>query len=242
MAVVKGVSRAPRPSRMRHHGRMPDRTANVDEGWRACARPRRPSTAGARRGRLTFLGHSTVLIEVDDLRILTDPVLREGFGPVRRQVQAVLPELFEDLDAVFISHGHHDHLDPPSLRRIPGKPTVIVPRGFGRFGERAGLGPVEEVEPGDRLTIDRVRFEVLYAEHSGTPRAVRADRPGDRLPHRGIAHRLLPGDTDLFPAMGELAGRLDVAMLPVWGWGPTIGEGHMNPVRAAAVAASSGRA
>ena len=71
-----------------------------------------------------------MLIEVDDLRILTDPVLREGVGPVRRQVQAVLPELFADLDAVFISHGHHDHLDPPSLRRIPGKPTLIVPRGL----------------------------------------------------------------------------------------------------------------
>ena len=46
-----------------------------------------------------------------------------------------------------------------------------------------------------------------------------------------------PGDTDLFPGMGALAGRLDVAMLPVWGWGPTIGQGHMDPVRAAAAAA-----
>ena len=192
MAVVKGVSSRARPSRMRHHGRMPDRTANVDEGWRAVRAASPAVDGGARRGRLTFLGHSTVLIEVDDLRILTDPVLREGFGPVRRQVQAVLPELFEDLDAVFISHGHHDHLDPPSLRRIPGKPTVIVPRGFRRFGERAGLGPVEEVEPGDRLTIDRVRFEVAVRRALGPPRAARADRPGDRLPHRGVADRLLP--------------------------------------------------
>ena len=46
-----------------------------------------------------------------------------------------------------------------------------------------------------------------------------------------------PGDTDLFPAMDELAGTLDVALLPVWGWGPTIGEGHMDPERAAQAAA-----
>ncbi len=46
-----------------------------------------------------------------------------------------------------------------------------------------------------------------------------------------------PGDTDLFPGMGDLAGRLDLALLPVWGWGPTIGEGHMNPERAAQAAA-----
>ncbi len=222
---------------MRHHGRMPDRTANVDEGWRAVRAASPAVEGGARRGRLTFLGHSTVLIEVDELRILTDPVLREGFGPVRRQVQAVLPQLFEDLDAVFITHGHHDHLDPPSLRRIPGKPTVIVPRGFRRFGERAGLGPVEEVEPGDRLTIDRVRFEVLYAEHSGRREPLGPTGPAIGCLIAGSRTVYFPGDTDLFPAMGELAGRLDVAMLPVWGWGPTIGEGHLNPVRAAAVAA-----
>ena len=74
----------------------------------------------------------------------------------------MLPELFADLDAVFISHGHHDHLDLPSLRRIPGKPTVIVPRGLREASaRRSGLGPVEEVDPGDRLTIDRVQLEVV---------------------------------------------------------------------------------
>ena len=91
------------------------------------------AAAGPAHARVTFLGHSTLLIEVDDLRILTDPVLREGMGPIRRQVKAVLPELFADLDAVFISHGHHDHLDLGSLRQIPGKPTLIVPRGFGKI-------------------------------------------------------------------------------------------------------------
>jgi L-ascorbate metabolism protein UlaG (beta-lactamase superfamily) len=222
---------------VRHHGRMPDRTANVDAGWRAI-RAASPAVDGdVDRGRITFLGHSTVLIEVDDLRILTDPVLREGIGPVRRQVQAVLPELFADLDAVFISHGHHDHLDPPSLRRIPGKPTLIVPKGFRRIAEKAGLGPVEEVEPGDRLTIDRVRFEVLYADHSGRREPMGPSGPAIGCVIAGSRTVYFPGDTDLYPAMGDLVGRLDVAMLPVWGWGPTIGHGHMNPVRAAAAAA-----
>jgi L-ascorbate metabolism protein UlaG (beta-lactamase superfamily) len=149
----------------------------------------------------------------------------------------VLPELFADLDAVFISHGHHDHLDPPSLRRIPGKPTVIVPRGFGRMAAKLDLGPVEEVEPGDRLTIDRVRFSVVEALHSGRREPFGPVGPAIGCVIEGSRTVYFPGDTDLFPAMGELAGLLDLALLPVWGWGPTIGEGHMNPERAAQAAA-----
>jgi L-ascorbate metabolism protein UlaG (beta-lactamase superfamily) len=213
------------------------RHAAVNESWRAIRAAAPAATAGPKHARLTFLGHSTVLIEVDDLRILTDPVLREGLGPVRRQVRAVLPDLFADLDAVFISHGHHDHLDPPSLRRIPGRPTVIVPRGFGRIVGRLGLGPVEEVEPGDRLVIDRVHFQAVHAEHSGRREPFGPSGPAMGCVVAGSHTVYFPGDTDLFPAMADLAGRLDVALLPVWGWGPTIGDGHMDPERAAAAAA-----
>ena len=154
---------------------------------------------------------------------------------MRRQVRAVLPELFADLDAIFISHGHHDHLDPPSLRRIPGKPTVIVPRGFGRMAAKLDLGPVE-VEPGDIRDRPR-RFEVTHAEHSGRREPLGPSGPAVGCVLAGSKTVYFPGDTDLFPGMGELIGRLDVAMLPVWGWGPTIGEGHMYPVRAAAATA-----
>ncbi len=216
---------------------MPHRHAAVDHGWRTVRAAAPAPEAGPEHAQLTFLGHSTVLIEVDDLRILMDPVLREGLGPVRRQVRAVLPELFADLDAVFISHGHHDHLDPPSLRRIPGRPTVIVPKGFGRLVSKLELGPVEEVEPGDRLTIDRVHFEVVEAKHSGRREPFGPEGPAIGCVVAGSRTIYFPGDTDLFPAMGELAGRLDAALLPVWGWGPTIGVGHMDPVRAAAAAA-----
>src|SRR5690349_21243932 len=216
---------------------MPDRPAAVDPAWRAVRAAAPAATAGPDRARLTFLGHSTVLIEIDDLRILTDPVLRHGFGPVRRQVAAVLPELFADLDAVFISHGHHDHLDQPSLRQIPGQPTVIVPRGFGRMASRWGLGPVEEVMPGDGLVIDRVRVEVVHAEHSGKRVPFGPTGPAIGAVIRGSRSVYFPGDTDLFSGMTDLAGTLDVALLPVWGWGPTIGEGHMDPTRAAEAAA-----
>jgi L-ascorbate metabolism protein UlaG (beta-lactamase superfamily) len=216
---------------------MPDRPAALDPAWRAVRAASPAATAGPTHAQLTFLGHSTVLIEIDDLRILTDPVLRRGFGPVRRQVAAVLPELFADLDAVFISHGHHDHLDQPSLKGIPGQPTVIVPRGFGRMAANWRLGPVEEVAPGDGLTIDRVRLEVVHAAHSGKREPFGPTGPAIGAVIRGSRSVYFPGDTDLFAQMRDLAGSLDVALLPVWGWGPTIGEGHMDPARAAEAAA-----
>jgi L-ascorbate metabolism protein UlaG (beta-lactamase superfamily) len=212
---------------------MPHRAAAVDQGWRAIRAAAPAAQAGPAHARLTFLGHSTLLIEVDDLRILTDPVLRDGVGPIRRQVRAVLPELFADLDAVFISHGHHDHFDLPSLRQIPGKPTVIVPRGFGKLAAKAAAGPVEEVEPGDRLSIDRVHFEVVQALHSGKREPMGPVGPAIGCVIRGSRTVYFPGDTDIFPEMDELAGGLDVAVMPVWGWGATIGPGHMDPRRAA---------
>jgi L-ascorbate metabolism protein UlaG (beta-lactamase superfamily) len=213
-----------------------ERRATRDPGWRAVRAAAPAAVAGPRRARLTFLGHSTVLIEVDDLRILTDPVLRRGLGPIRRQVQEILPELFADIDAVFISHGHHDHLDQASLRRIPGRPTVIVPRGYGGMAAGWGLGPVEEVDPGDELTIDRVRLEVVHADHSGKREPFGPEGPAIGCVVAGSRTIYFPGATDLFPGMEALAGRLDVALLPVWGWGPTIGHGHMDPGRAAMAA------
>jgi L-ascorbate metabolism protein UlaG (beta-lactamase superfamily) len=216
---------------------MPHRHAATDPAWRAIRAASPAATRGPAHARVTFLGHSTLLLEVDDLRILTDPFLRDGMGPVRRQTRAILPELFADLDAIFISHGHHDHLDMPSLRAIPGRPTIIVPKGFGALVAKEVTGPVEEVEPGDRLTIDRVHFEVTAAEHSGKREPLGPVGPALGCVIHGSRHIYFPGDTDLFPGLEPLAGTLDLALLPVWGWGPNIGPGHMDPGRAAQAAA-----
>src|ERR671935_3329837 len=66
-----------------------------------------------------YLGHSTVLVEIDGVRILTDPLLVERIGPLHRHTDAVA-HLLQDVDihAVLISHAHHDHLHVPSLRHV----------------------------------------------------------------------------------------------------------------------------
>jgi L-ascorbate metabolism protein UlaG (beta-lactamase superfamily) len=184
---------------------------------------------------LTFLGHSTVLIEVDELRILTDPMLAQWLGPIHRHHAPVAEEFLSDIDAIFISHAHQDHLHVPSLRRVPGKPTLLVPRGLGTVVDKAGL-PVTEVGIGDKLVIDQVELEVTYAEHAGRRLPFGPDAPAIGAVIRGSQNVYFAGDTDVFDAMTSF-GALDVALLPVWGWGPRLGPGHMDPKKAAQAAA-----
>jgi L-ascorbate metabolism protein UlaG (beta-lactamase superfamily) len=187
--------------------------------------------------RLTFLGHSTVLVDLDGVRVLTDPLLGHlAAGSIRRQVPAVLPGALVGLSAVFISHGHYDHLDLSSLRALPGEPEFIVPVGLGRVVAKAARGVVHEMRAGDRLRVGDLTLEAVPAEHGRrrSPYAIAESALGILI--SGSTGVYFAGDTDLFPGMGRLAGRVDVALLPVSGWGPTLGRGHLNPLRAAEAA------
>jgi L-ascorbate metabolism protein UlaG (beta-lactamase superfamily) len=180
--------------------------------------------------RVTYVGHSTVSIELDGVRVLTDPVLRGRFLHVERRAPAVDRAAIGQVDVVLISHAHHDHLDRPSLRELDAA-TVVAPDGAGRHVPHASR--VIEVGPGSTLSFGGVQIDVTYAAH----------RPG-RLRHQGspaLGYVLtgtrtiyFAGDTDLFPGMREIGARvLDLALLPVWGWGTRIGAGHLDPLRAA---------
>jgi L-ascorbate metabolism protein UlaG (beta-lactamase superfamily) len=174
-----------------------------------------------------YVGHSTVDIELDGVRLLTDPLLRRRVAHLGRAVPlGAVPRP----DAVLISHGHYDHLDPASLRLLPGSPRIVAPRGLGA---RLRQFDAVEVDVGDALRFGEV-----------TVRATNADHDGGRPPWgKGIAlgYALLgarriyfAGDTDLFAGMEALVPDLDLALIPIWGWGAKLGRGkHLDPVRAA---------
>jgi L-ascorbate metabolism protein UlaG (beta-lactamase superfamily) len=182
---------------------------------------------------LRYLGHSTVLFDIDGARILTDPLLVDRLGLLHRHSDAVA-HLIDDvkIDAVLISHAHHDHLHLPSLRRCRGRPRIIVPRGLGGLASRTGHD-VMEVTVGERFDVGGVGIEVIRAEHDGRrrPFGPSAESIGYRI--SGSSSAYFAGDTDLFPGMADMAGTVDVALLPVWGWGPRLGAGHLDPGRAA---------
>jgi L-ascorbate metabolism protein UlaG (beta-lactamase superfamily) len=187
--------------------------------------------------RLTFLGHSTVLVDLDGVRVLTDPLFGHlAGGAIRRHVPDVSPGSLPEVSAVVISHGHLDHLDLASLRALTGDPTLIVPVGLGRVVARVARGVVHEMRPGDCLKVGALTVEAVHAEHGRRRSPFTASEGALGILIAGSTTVYFAGDTDLFPAMSDLAGRVDVALLPVGGWGPTLGRGHLDPRRAAEAA------
>jgi L-ascorbate metabolism protein UlaG (beta-lactamase superfamily) len=203
--------------------------------------PSVPSRASIRRVRpihsppaaLTWLGHATVLVELGGQRVVTDPVLRRRVAHLVRHVPE--PALDGPVDAVLLSHLHRDHLDVPSLRRIDPGARLVVPRGTGHGLRKLGRDVVE-LAPGEELHAGGLRITAVPAFHHvrRTPFAKLSPAVGyvlDAGPRVYFA-----GDTEQFDAMADL-GAPAVALLPVWGWGPTLGPGHMDPEQAAAATA-----
>ena len=186
--------------------------------------------------RVTYVGHATVLLELDGLRLLTDPVLRSRVGPLRRHGAPPAPGLAQGLDAVLISHLHHDHADLPSLRRIERDVPVFVSPGAGGFLRRQGFTAVTELAPGESARIGEIAVTATEALHPSQRRLERdSEAVGFLLAGRRKVY--FAGDTDLFDGMEGLGDGLDLALLPIWGWGTSIGRGHLDPERAARAAA-----
>jgi L-ascorbate metabolism protein UlaG (beta-lactamase superfamily) len=177
------------------------------------------------------------LIELDGVRLLTDPVLRRRIGPLARIGPGVSADAVRPVDCVLLSHLHADHTDLRSLRDIGRSVCVLAPRPAGSWLARHGLHSVRELRAAEETSVNGVSVTATPAAHDGRrhPLGPAADPIGFLV--QGSRCVYFAGDTDYFPAMGKLSGSVDVALLPVWGWGSRLGPGHLDPQRAAEVAA-----
>jgi L-ascorbate metabolism protein UlaG (beta-lactamase superfamily) len=184
--------------------------------------------AGAR---IVYVGHATVLVEIDGLRLLTDPVLRPRLAHLRR-VGEVEPETLRNIDAVLISHVHFDHLDLPSLKLLGREVQVVVPRGASRLLTQRGFRSVTELAVDEVHRLGPLVLRATAAVHDPRrrPFGIRAEPLGYVI--RGSRTVYFAGDTELFDDMASL-GPVDVALVPISGWGRRLGAGHMD-ARAAA--------
>jgi L-ascorbate metabolism protein UlaG (beta-lactamase superfamily) len=183
---------------------------------------------------LTYIGHGTTLLRLTGLSILTDPMLRNWLGPLHRQGPAPSRSLPRTADLVLISHLHRDHLDIPSLRRFPADTPLVVPRGASKWALRGGGREIRELDVGETVSFDGVEVTAVRADHNGYRDRTWGERiqPVGYLIDAGGRRIYFAGDTDLYDEMSELAP-LDLALLPVWGWGASVGSGHLDPARAA---------
>lgn len=189
---------------------------------------------------VTWWGHASATIELGPVRVATDPLLGERLAHLRRHGPRPAAPAY-DADVVLVSHLHRDHLDVASLRRMtPGIP-VLVPAG-GESLVPATLD-ARPVRPGDEVDVAGVRVRVLPAHHDGRR------GPGSKQTGPALGFRLdhdagscwYPGDTGLAVDLSAV-GPVDLALVPVGGWGPTLGEHHLDPAQAATAVARVGAA
>jgi L-ascorbate metabolism protein UlaG (beta-lactamase superfamily) len=183
--------------------------------------------------KVTYLGHASLLVEMDGVSLLTDPVFRPSIYHLRRTSPSPDASLYRNVDAVLISHLHYDHLDFPTLKALGDSPLIYVPSGAGELMQRQGFRRFKEVSLGETFNIGQVKVQAVPAYHtpSRRPLGLQADCLGFLL--HGAANIYFPGDTQIFPEMADFNQDLDLALLPVWGWGPDKGRLHMGPKEAA---------
>ena len=188
-------------------------------------------------GTLTWWGHSTSTWRDADTTVLFDPVLTARLGHLRRVRGPVPPPHAALADLVLVSHLHADHTHLPSLRLIPTSAVLIAPVGSRRLLRPIAARGVKlwEVMAGDLVEFGGLQIRVLAADHDGRR------LPGS--PHRGPALGYLvegsrrcwyPGDTGPHIPLDEVMN-VDIALMPVGGWGPTLDKGHLDPQQAANV-------
>ena len=182
--------------------------------------------------RLRWFGHATVRLELSGKRFLFDPLLAGGIGPVRRRGKS--PDLeVQPVDAIIVSHAHQDHLHLASLRQLDRGAVVVVPRGAGRLARRIGFADVRELDAGETTSVGDVGIRAVPAAHDGRRMPFGPAAPALGYVLDGDDRVYFAGDTDMFPGMAELATEIDLAILPIGGWGPTLRSGHLDPTTAA---------
>ncbi|MGW7435222.1 MBL fold metallo-hydrolase [Streptomyces sp. NPDC054849] len=190
---------------------------------------------------ITWWGHATCTVEDSGVRLLTDPLFARRLAHLRRRRGAMPPPEAAVADVVLVSHLHADHLHLPSLARLAAGTRLLVPRGARRavpgLARVAGLRglTVTEVAPGEEVAVrDDVRVRAVSARHDGR-RLPFGPHLAPALGYvvQGAARTYFAGDTGLFDTMAEEVGPVDVALLPVGGWGPYLGPGHLDAGRAA---------
>lgn len=189
---------------------------------------------------VTWWGHSFTTVDLPGTTVVTDPLMSRHLFHLKRETPPPPPEATQ-CDVVLISHLHHDHLHMPSLRRFDDEIPIVVPRGSVAAVRSLERLNVIEVEPGDRIEVAGAQIDVLVADHHAkrlkTPGSPSAVPIGFRFAAGGESC-WYPGDTAMMD-FSEIE-KVDLALVPIGGWGPSLADGHIGPVQAVQAVAQVG--
>jgi L-ascorbate metabolism protein UlaG (beta-lactamase superfamily) len=193
---------------------------------------------------LRWIGHATVVLDIGGVRILTDPLLRTHAYLLRRRGGPPVREHWAQPDAVLVSHLHHDHAELGSLRQVAGVPVLTAPANArwlrARDVSAVGLADVDWWNvPGSD-----VRIRAVPAVHGHRPMPHRPNAANGFVVAAPGRRVWFAGDTEPYAALADLPamadGPIDLALVPVGGWGPRLSGGHMDPAQAARACAVVG--
>lgn len=204
------------------------------------------STPSASGLRLTWLGHSTVLVEIDGARFLLDPQWSQRnsptqwMGPARFFPPPLALEELPTIDAVLVSHDHHDHLDPVAVAELnTHEVPFVVPLGIGAHLEYWGVPPVRitELDWGEQTAVNGIAIHCTEARHfSGRGLLDRDTTLWAGFALIGPHHRVFySGDTGMFPGLSDIGARLgpfDATLLEIGAYDDTWADFHLGPEQA----------
>ncbi|MBM4244119.1 MAG: MBL fold metallo-hydrolase [Deltaproteobacteria bacterium] len=197
---------------------------------------------------VTWVGHATLLVQMDHASFLTDPIWSEraspvGFtGPKRAQPPGLRIEDLPPIDFVLVSHDHYDHLDVDTLARLAQRDPhtlFVVPLENAATLRGAGVSNLVELDWGGSVEIAGLRVVCLPAQHwSGRGLLDRRVTLWSSYAVRGPEHRFFfAGDTGYFPGFAEIGaahGPFDLAAMPIGAYAPVemMQHWHMSPEEA----------
>ncbi|MBS4179291.1 MBL fold metallo-hydrolase [Bacillus sp. FJAT-49731] len=189
---------------------------------------------------ITWIGHSTFLIQLNGMNILTDPVWANRLGTdIRLTSPGLAIHALPPIDLVLISHSHYDHLHYSSIKKLKGNPSFFVPIGLGNWFKKKGFSKVVECNWWEEHQLNGLNIAFVPAQH-WTKRTLtdtnRSHWGGWILESSDKNTIYFAGDSGYFRGFREIGNRfaIDYCLMPIGAYEPEwfMADQHVNPEEA----------